>query len=171
MQRRRAIKQLGLGLGIGFSLPSWATAWTNQSLAHSPILMNDTEAILAEIVETIIPQTDSPGAKSLGVHKLIQKIVADCQPVEVSKKLEANLLKINELAQKQHAQNFVSLGPEQKLALIQSMEKADDADLKAAFGQLKRMTIDGYMRSEYFMTQVQKWEWAPARFYGCIANP
>lgn len=33
---------------------------------------------------------------------------------------------------------------------------------------IKRMTVDGYMGSEYVMTNITKYEMAPNRYHGCV---
>jgi len=68
MQRRSAIKNLTMAFGGLISLPTWTSAWTPESIGHVSTLSFSEEATLAEIVETIIPETSTPGAKSLKVH-------------------------------------------------------------------------------------------------------
>ncbi len=61
MQRRTALKSLSVSLGGLVSMPAWATSWTPDSIGNDKSLSASDEAILAEIVETIIPETKTPG--------------------------------------------------------------------------------------------------------------
>jgi Gluconate 2-dehydrogenase subunit 3 len=168
MQRRNLLKSLAFGFGSAMALPSWATAWNQNSFANLNFSPSD-DAILGEIVSTILPETATPGAKSLGVHKLIQKIVTDCQGKEAEEKLIANLMKFENLSKTTQGGSFASLPNDKKLAFFKSLEKSEDAEMKAFYNQMKRMTIDGYMKSEYVMTNITKYEYAPARWNACVA--
>ena len=52
------------------------------------------------MVETIIPATDTPGAKALNVHQFIQKMVADCYAKTAQETLQKGLDSLDGLAQK-----------------------------------------------------------------------
>ena len=60
------------------TLPAWANGWSTNNLPSITYLTDNQDALLASIVETIIPETDIPGARSLNVHTFIQKMVKDC---------------------------------------------------------------------------------------------
>lgn len=168
MQRRNLLKTVAIGFGGIVTMPSWAEGWNQTSFSNNLSFSTADDALLAEIVDTILPETKTPGAKSLGVHKLIQKIVTDCQGKEVEIKLIANLKKADDLSKSAQGSKFTDLSPDKKLAFLKSLEKSTDAEMKAFYGQMKRMTIDGYMKSEYVMVNILKYEWAPARWNACV---
>ena len=167
MQRRNLLKTITLGFGGIVTMPSWANSWNQNSFQNLHFSPSD-DALLAEIVETILPETNTPGAKSLGVHKLIQKLVTDCQGKEAENKLIANLSKMESLSKATQNGSFANLPKNRKLAFFKSLENSDDTEMKAFYSQMKRMTIDGYMKSEYVMTNITKYEYAPARWSGCV---
>jgi hypothetical protein len=168
MQRRTALRNVAIGFGGLLSLPTWANNWNINSVQTNSFLILDQQNLLAEIVETIIPQTTTPGAKSLGVHLLIQKIVSDCYGKEAQEKMIKGLGLIDDLAKNTNQKSFVELDATKRLELLKSIEKSEYKELKDTFGQIRWMTIDGYQKSEYFMTNIEKFEWAPARFSGCV---
>lgn len=168
MQRRNLLKSVALGFGGLLAYPTWAENWNQNSFSQNLNFSNADDALLGEIVGTILPETATPGAKSLGVHKLIQKIVTDCQGKEAENKLISSLKKFDELSKSSQGENFASLNSDKKLAFLKSLEKSEDVDMKAFYGQMKRMTIDGYMKSEYVMTNITKYEYAPARWNACV---
>ena len=77
MERRKAIKGIALSLGSMVSLPTWASGWNSTTIATTFHPKMGNETLLAELVETIIPTTNSLGAKGLDVHKLIERFGSD----------------------------------------------------------------------------------------------
>ena len=72
MNRRQIVKGMAATMGGMLVLPTWASAWNTASLqGFKSSLPGLEEALLAEIVETIIPETDTPGAKKLEVHRFV----------------------------------------------------------------------------------------------------
>jgi Gluconate 2-dehydrogenase subunit 3 len=167
MQRRNLLKSVAFGIGSLAVLPTWANSWNQNSLTNLGFSTTD-DALLGEIVGTILPETATPGAKSLGVHKLIQKIVTDCQGKPAEEKLIANLQKLEDLSKSSQGGSFASLSADKKLTFFKSLENSQDANLKEFYSQMKRMTIDGYMKSEYVMTNITHYEYAPARWNACV---
>jgi gluconate 2-dehydrogenase gamma chain len=72
MNRREALKQTTLILGYAVSAPV-AAAMLNgckakPQLNYKPVFFDEEQAaLLAEIAETILPKTSTPGAKDAGV--------------------------------------------------------------------------------------------------------
>lgn len=168
IKRRTLLKNAALGMGALVSLPTWAKGWNTTTIPQSSKLNQITSQILADIVGTIIPETDTPGAKSLGVHHLIQAIVADCYGKQAFAKLEANVQAINTLARSKYGGEFETISADNRLALLNDALANDTNGLKSAVMQLKQLTIMGYMNSEYVMTNITNFEWAPARYKGCV---
>ena len=73
MKRRTVLRNISLGFGSLVSLPTWAARW-NQDLFDKSDSFNH-EKLLAALVETFIPTTDTLGAKDLGVHQFVQKMI------------------------------------------------------------------------------------------------
>ena len=168
MQRRKAVSTLAAGFGALFTLPSWATNWQVEQLPSSHYLSFESTATLAEIVETIIPQTDTPGAKVLGVDKLIQRIVKDCYDKPAQEQFTKGIDLVNELAQKANSKPFAECNTEQRLAILSGMGKSEDAAQKRFYNMARQMTVKGYTNSEYFMTNISHFEFAPGRYHGCV---
>src|ERR1700737_3264014 len=84
IDRREAIRRATLLLGGVISAPTLAAmlagcetppageaGWTPRALA------GDQGALVAAIAEHIIPETDTPGARSAGVHRFIDTMLAE----------------------------------------------------------------------------------------------
>ena|SRR6218665_1135235 len=169
MQRRAALKTFALSIGSTLVLPSWANAWSKESLHQSNnILSTSQEALLAEIVETIIPKTDTPGAKELNVDKFVTLMVADCYDAKAQDTFTKGLLAVDEIAKQDYSKAFVEVEPAQKLAVLNKMAKSANATEKGFIGLVKNITIQGYLNSEYVMTNLRVFEFIPGRYHGCV---
>ncbi|CAA9274574.1 MAG: Gluconate 2-dehydrogenase subunit 3 family protein [uncultured Cytophagales bacterium] len=167
MQRRVALKNMAAAVGL-MSLPAWASGWSKTTVATAPtVLSPNQEALLAEIVETIIPATDTPGAKELGIHQFVQKMVADCFDKKVQEVFARGLTNVEATARKNGAASFAALDPAGRTALLQGLE-AGGGEGKECFGLVKGLTIRGYLTSEYVMTNLTKYEMMPGRYHGCV---
>lgn len=168
MQRRSAIKSLSLAFGGLVSLPTWAAGWTPDSIGHTTTLTAPDENLLAEIVETFIPETTTPGAKSLKVHQFILRMVSDCYGEPAQAALQQGLLKTDEMAKQLHNQAFVNCDTKQRTDVLLHMANSTDPATKQFANMVKTMTIRGYMNSEYVMTNITGYVMAPGYYHGCV---
>ena len=169
MQRRAALKTFALSIGNTLVLPSWANAWSKETL-HQPstILSSSQESLLAEIVETIIPKTDTPGAKELNVDKFVALMVADCYDAKAQDTFAKGLKAVDEIAKKDYGKAFVEAEPVQRLAILNKMDKSGSDTEKGFIRLVKNITIQGYLNSEYVMTNLRVFEFIPGRYHGCV---
>jgi hypothetical protein len=173
MKRRTALRSLALVVGGTLALPAWATRWEAGSLGALPanLASPGQTALLAEIVATIIPATDTPGAKDLGVHLYILKMLADCSGKAEQTRFLNGLDELDKMVRAGYGKSFVACSPAQRLEILQGREaaaKSTPAEPKPFFPLLKNMTIQGYLNSEYVMRDVYKYELVPGRYHGCV---
>jgi Gluconate 2-dehydrogenase subunit 3 len=168
MERRKAIKGIALSMGSLISLPTWASGWNTSTIGTTFTQPIGGEALLAELVETIIPTTNTLGAKGLGVHQFIQKMLMDCYEKTVQADFEKNLANIDPLSIKTFGKPFVEGDATQRITVLQSLAKSEDKDTKDFYKTLRGLTLQGYTSSEYYMTRFTDYEMAPARYYGCV---
>lgn len=167
------------------AVPSWASQWSKATIpAGISFLSSGSEALLAEIVGVIIPATDTPGAKELGVDKMVTKIVADCYNTEVQEMFAKGLLSVEEQSKKTLGKSFAEGSAAERLAILKEMEKADRQTPRPEgqrsfdpqvgpppptfFVLLKDLTILGYTNSEYVMTELTGYVAVPGHYYGCV---
>ncbi|WP_256005362.1 gluconate 2-dehydrogenase subunit 3 family protein [Pedobacter deserti] len=157
MNRRLAIKQImifGGGLAL---LPSGLRAAGKASVWLNHVRMDAAEEkLLGEIAEIIIPKTTTPGAKDLGLHLFVMKMVDDCYKPQDQKRFMSGLAA------------FKGLDPTALKEMVVQVNagKAESDDIKAFFRIMKQQTINGYLNSKYVMTNLVKWELVPARYNG-----
>lgn len=168
MQRRSAIKNITLTIGGAVLLPSWANAWSRESLQKSKRFLTFLqENLLAEIVETIIPKTETPGGKELLIHRFAAKMMADCYDTNAQVVFKNGLTATNDLALKNHSKNFEECDGVQKLAMLQKMKTSENKDEELFLSLIKNLTIQGYLNSEYVMTNLLIHQYIPDKYQGC----
>ncbi len=173
MERRIALKNMAVAFGGLLSLPSWAQNWTTESVAastagHSFLSAAD-DALLAEIAETIIPETDIPGAKSLGVHTYIQKIVKDCMDTQAQDALENGLYTVGDISKKSKGKDFVAMNQAERTSFLNELlTQGADEETKTFYNLVKTLTIKGFTTSEYYLTNVAHYQLVPGFYHGCV---
>lgn len=168
MQRRSALKNLTMAFGGLLSLPSWTSGWTPESIGYFSNLSLSEEDTLAEIVETIIPETSTPGAKSLKVHQFAMRMINDCYGETAQKGLKQGLVITDDAAKQAYGKTFTALEPKQRLDVLKKMAESTEPSTKQFVNMIKGLTIQGYQNSEYVMVNIQKYNMAPGFYHGCV---
>ena len=168
MQRRSAVKNIALTIGATIVLPSWANAWNKDSFQHIQNIISPQENLLAEIVETIIPKTNTPGAKELNVHQFIPVMVKDCYDKNTQTVYAKGFDLVDKNAKNAFSKSFLECDTKQRLEILDKMSKSENSDEKNFLQLVKGLTIKGYLSSEYVMTNLRIYEYAPARYHGCV---
>lgn len=169
MNRRIALKNLTLAAVGLIMLPGCEGGWSGKDVqTDGALLSSSQEELLGELTETIIPKTDTPGAKELAVPAFIQKILADCYEKDVQDSFKAGLDQVEKIAETRFDTKFAALSPPQREEVLVQLEQAPEEEQKDFYSLLKGLTIHGYMTSEYVMTNITKYEMVPGRYYGCV---
>lgn len=172
ISRRTALKQFLVIAGGVMVLPSCM----QQDNSKASITLKNLdvtgkqEQLLAELAETIIPATNTPGAKDLYLHQFALKMVDDCHGPDDRKAFEKGLKAFDQFARKRFDQPFTALPATQRAELLQQIEDKKDVpeDVAAFYGKVKGLAIQGYLTSKHYLTQVQVYELVPGRFRGCV---
>ncbi|MGV3559984.1 gluconate 2-dehydrogenase subunit 3 family protein [Larkinella arboricola] len=168
MKRRTVLKNLIAATGSLVALPTWATGWTPETVGQATYVSLSEELMLAEVVETFIPETTTPGAKTLKVHQFVLRMINDCYDPSAQDLLKQGLIKTDELARQTYSKSFASCDTPQRTDLLRQMGSASDPTTKQFADLVKGLTIRGYTGSEYYMTNVQKYVMAPGFYHGCV---
>lgn len=151
--------------------------------------------LLDEIGETIIPTTDTPGAKATEIGKFMQIMVKDCYNQEQQQVFIKGLNGFDELCKKQQSKSFWDCTPEQRKAFLVSLEKEakpfnqqieieenkEREQVKSKgwqaeidyqgkprhyYTMMKQLTLLGYFSSEIGMTKAMVYMPVPTKYDG-----
>lgn len=132
-------------------------------------------ALLEEIAETIIPETNTPGAKAAKTGAFMSLMVLDCYTPEEQKIFLEGLKTIDKAAEKKYTAKFIDLDKGQRKALLTEIDKenkdydpAKNGDKPHYFRMMKELTMLGYFTSEIGGTQQLTYVEVPGRWDACI---
>ena len=191
--------RVALLAGATASLPALAdtleASATRRALTGKPVFFTaDQDATVAELADTIIPATKTPGAKAAKVNEVIDIIVKDCYREPEQKAFVEGLARTNKLSQDAYGKAFAQLDVEQRIDIVKKLEaeakqqRADNAksvqngaaqnDVQLPkekqksttpfFSMLKDLTLTGYFTSEIGATQALEYVAVPGRYDGCV---
>ena len=168
MNRRNLLKVIGISAVGVATVPLWLNAWSTEDLPQDSLELNEEQKLmLSEIVDTIIPAGEIPGAKDLEVDKFIQEMVAACFEEDVQKQFLAGFNDLKSLAKDKFDQPFTKLSDKERITLLETMSAFDDQEKKFNFvAFIKELTVTGYMNTRYVMENLLEYEFIPARFDG-----
>lgn len=183
MQRRDAIKRAAILLGGTIALPNILKAWENSTVLNPYFVLTPAqEALIAEVAETIIPTTTTPGAKAAGVAPFIIKILADCYPTQFSNYMMQSLTQLDTDTKARFGAGFVETTPENRIEILKTYEQKAETESAAfetlvkswnlpqgvwvspLFPAMKSLTMTGYFTSEIGCTQAMRYNQIPARY-------
>jgi len=171
MNRRSVIKNF-LFVSAGMSLiPACMHDKGKASFLLKNINVNgDQEKMLADLTETIIPKTNTPGANDLSSHLFVMMMVDDCFKKEDQQKFVKGMAAFEDLTKKRCNNTFTDCTPAQKKELLTDIEKKNNIpdDVTAFYNITKRLTIQSFTSSQYYLTKVQVYELVPGRWHGCV---
>lgn len=170
MNRRLLIKNLALFSGGLLLLPSCLKKEEQKEVSeacNALAVTREQQALLAEVSETIIPATDTAGAKALGLHCFVLTMVSDCYEKDVQEKFKEGMLQFNEMANGEFGGDFVACNAEQRNQLLTALEAKQAApDVLTFYNITKKEVVKGFLNSKLVMTELRKYELVPARYDG-----
>jgi hypothetical protein len=125
--------------------------------------------LLTEMAETILPETDTPGAKAAGVGPFIALMVTDCYSPEEQQTFKQGLATIDQQCQQEYGSNFVDSSPTERLAVAERLDRQQvEANNPAHyFRMFKQLTVLGFYTSELAYDTVLEYVESPGRYDGC----
>ncbi|WP_379654846.1 gluconate 2-dehydrogenase subunit 3 family protein [Pseudoxanthomonas sp. UC19_8] len=181
MQRRELLKMITAATGMAMiGLPSVVFGQAQLPVPPANNAFSKTQvALLDEIAETILPRTDTPGAKDAGVGVFMARFVTDCYDPQQQAVFRAGLADLDKRAKG----GFLALKPAQRAELLDKLaaearaaspdpKKADDEGADSAaipphyFTMIKQLVLFGFFTSEVGATKVLRYVPVPGRFDG-----
>jgi hypothetical protein len=188
--RRELLAALASGLPAASLLPACAAT---QSTAEAPsgagrrpgwapTLFSTEQALTVEdVAEQLIPETNTPGARSAGVPALIESLVEHVFDEPGRRDFLAGIAELNAAARQAHGRAFPDCTPAEQKALLETLAAGvaerlvanrashDDLDPLSHFWlSMRELTINGFVNSRLGATRVLSYEPTPGEHQGCV---
>ena len=133
-------------------------------------------AFLDEIAETMLPETDTPGARAAGVGPFMALMVTDCYYPDEQQIFKDGMQAVGRQSTELYGVDFMSATPPQRLALLERLDaeqlawmqsKTEDAPAHF-FRMMKELALLGYFTSEIGYNQAMRYAETPGRFDPCV---
>lgn len=171
MKRRTAIRNVIFFSAGAALLPSCVQQDSKASITLKNLAVTgEQEKLLAELSEFILPTTAVPGAKQLASHQFVLMMVDDCYKKEEQQQFVKGLQVFNNFSKEKTGDSFVNTDAAKRSALLKLIESKENIpeEIKAFYDSAKRLTIQSFTGSKYYLTEVRKYEMVPSRFHGCF---
>ncbi|HEV7330596.1 MAG TPA: gluconate 2-dehydrogenase subunit 3 family protein [Flavisolibacter sp.] len=168
MERRRALKYLFVITAGTAILPSCRQQESKSSilLKHMKVSLEE-EKTLAELAETIIPASATPGAKDTYAHLFALRMLDDCYEKEDQQAFSNGLKALDGMVKEKHGTTFLKASAAQRAQVLTALEKKEAPEEVLAFYKLvKNLTIQGYLTSKPVMGDIFHYELVPGRYHG-----
>lgn len=175
MDRRELLKMIGLATGAAvLGGEFFLTGCKSSPSVGGPSFTPADIAFLDEVAETILPATNSPGAKEAKVGTFITVMVNDCYDAENQKIFHEGIGKLDGLSKKTHGKPFMESTPEERTALLVTLDKEakeyqkskKEGDRDHYFTMMKQQTLLGFFTSKEGATQALRYVAVPGRYDG-----
>lgn len=147
-----------------------------QSASLGGILDKKTISLLDEIAETIIPATNTAGAKSAALGLFMNTIVSDCYTEKEQGEFIAGIKMLEKEAKNKYSKKFALLSNTNKQDLLITVEKEAKKYNKKKekdspvhyFTMIKQLTLWGFFTSKTGMTETLKYVPVPGKYQGDV---
>ena len=165
MNRREVVQRMSLLLGGTLSTQLTSALMGEVTNGGPSVEVTEVmEKLLAEVVDVIIPETDTPGAKEAGAHQFILRLMRDCYEIEPQQQFFAGLQRVEDRSETTFQKSFTDLSREEQIEIVKETAETD----KGFFKQVKQFTQVGYFTSEIGCTQNLQYMPIPGRFQGDV---
>ncbi|MEC7895325.1 MAG: gluconate 2-dehydrogenase subunit 3 family protein [Bacteroidota bacterium] len=180
MKRREALKNVSLFISGTLAIPTGSillNSCSNPSkeLGWNPKYLNDNEAFfLSELANTIIPNTEFPGALAVGVPLEIETYVFNVLEEKNISKFRNGLKKLNHFLNNNSSKSskpFFESNLLEKTKMLNLIQKNKHSEIRIIYMSLKSSVITSYFNSEIGATKVLKYNGPSVvlgSYKGCI---
>lgn len=177
MDRREALKNTALMIGMVSAssiLGVMSGCKAGKTRDWVPVVLTDGKVdLVADIAERIIPKSDTPGAKDVGVDAFIDMLLNGYMEEKEVQAFLAGLVEVDSVANSIYGDTFRSLKPEEQDGVLVAMAEAADKlegeeRAMAFFPKMKELTITGYFTSELVAEKHLNYQPIPGDFKGCV---
>jgi hypothetical protein len=175
MRRRDLLSLIAAATGCAFVGGSGPAA----AAPAGPLFTPQDVALFDEVAETILPRTDTPGAKDANLGAFMATYSQACYTPEQLASLKSGVGALNREMQKRFGVDFLRATPAQRTAALLEIDREARAyalapgrawDGKAPhwFTLMKQLTLYGFFTSEPGATKVARYRPVPGKYIGIV---
>lgn len=177
MERREAVKYISVLLGGSIVGSSYFLSGCKANDSKTSLVFQEGDiSLLDEIADTILPETNTPGAKAAKVGQFMTVMVNDCYEPKDQEVFHKGISQLNEEANKKYKTNFVKMTPAQRKEMLIALDAEQKEfqknkkpeDRSHYFRMMKELTLLGYFTSEIGCTQARRYVERPGSYDGCV---
>jgi hypothetical protein len=175
LTRREAIIRMAVLLGCSLVGPRLFSAALDENVPVADYGFSAAEiALLDELGDTIIPETDTPGAKAVQIGAFIAMMVHDCHEPAERAKFKTGLVQLAANYRKRHGHDFAKGSASIRTEYLNDLDRAHKKDRQSrepslvAFRMIKDFTVLGYFTSEIGATQAARHMEMPGFYQGDV---
>jgi gluconate 2-dehydrogenase gamma chain len=173
MDRREVMRGLVAMFGAELLLPirnAIANGMDPVNLTGGTLFSDDLRQETAALAETIIPATDTPGAREAGVARFVEFMLQEWYPADDRNRYMDGMARLAEYCATQYQRPFSKLDNPQQIKVVAGLQDGqinlfDDGGVDF-FKHAKQLTIFGYYTSKIGMTVERRYLPVPGRYDG-----
>src|SRR5256885_3957648 len=130
IDRREALRRAALLLGGALSASTVAGVLAGCEVRRPPngawaprALSSDELELVATIAEHILPETETPGARTVGAHRFIDAMLADSYPDEERRRFLTGLADVDARAQRSCGRAFLRCATAEQRTLLEQLDR------------------------------------------------
>ena len=173
MERRLALKQLAWITGGIILIPSCDFSQESVLEAYQKLQITASQRdTLAQVTNTIFPGVILKKADEVGLPDFVLIMANDCLADKEQEQFLIGLRGFDSFSEETFGKSFVKMDNNEAADAyrsIMAMEAEEDSNLastKVFLGISKRFALQGYLTSEYYMTEIMPYKMIPGGFKG-----
>ena len=168
MTRREAIIHMAMLMGSSVVGSRLLARNFGLSGEHDTIFSANEVALLNLMGDTILPETDVPGAGAVEIGTFVTMMLSDCYAPEVQSKFREDVRDWEARYQSAHGQAFMEGSPADRTEFLNQLDHEQYDSAEHSFRILKDLTILGYFTSEIGCTQALRFKEVPGSYDGNV---
>ncbi len=178
MDRRKALKNIGSGIGAISLTPSVVSLFQScqTRVSHNPVFVSKEDfEMLSNLMELIIPQTETPGAKELKLPEFldayVDAVLSSERKFAFAEGLAAFKTEALESSEKEKASQLTNENLDAQLAKFLKSKKAHSKEeqVAAKFADaLRDLTVNAFKTNEFIGENILAYVPFPGDYKGCV---
>lgn len=181
MNRRQAVRKAAVLAG-GLVLTSLAACHTSPRREKIRSLSSEAERLIAQLLETLFPETDTPGARAAGVDRFVVQALQSCYSNRERQYFVSGLDDFEQSCYLRYGHSFLRCTSEQQLGMVLDTDREALVRASGLWGKiksklirhehffkiLKHLAVYGYFTSRQGATQALAYDAIPGKWIGCM---